>query len=109
MVVQWVYRLKRRLREGARLVVIDPRRIELVGAPHIKSDYHLPVRPGANVALLNAIAHTIVDEGLADLEFVDARCEKVAFLYGVLSTSHFNTASINILVSHIKCKTYLSC
>ena len=72
-------RLKRRLREGARLVVIDPRRIELVGAPHIKSDYHLPVRPGANVALLNAIAHTIVDEGLADLEFVDARCEKVAF------------------------------
>ena len=72
-------RLKRRLREGARLIVIDPRRIELVGAPHIKSDFHLPVRPGANVALLNAIAHTIVDEGLVDQEFVDARCEKVAF------------------------------
>ena len=59
--------------------MIDPRRIELVGAPHIKSDFHLPVRPGANVALLNAIAHTIVDEGLVDQEFVDARCEKVAF------------------------------
>ncbi len=72
-------RLKRRLREGARLIVIDPRRIELVGAPHIKSDFHLPVRPGTNVALLNAIAHTIVDEGLVDQEFVDARCEKVAF------------------------------
>lgn len=72
-------RLKRRLREGARLIVIDPRRIELVGAPHIKSDFHLPVRPGANVALLNAIAHTIVEEGLVDQEFVDARCEKVAF------------------------------
>lgn len=51
-------RLKRRLREGASLIVIDPRRIELVGAPHIKSDFHLPVRPGSNVALLNAIAHT---------------------------------------------------
>lgn len=72
-------RLKRRLREGARLIVIDPRRIELVGAPHIKSDFHLPVRPGTNVALLNAIAHTIVGEGLVDQEFVDARCEKVAF------------------------------
>ena len=55
-------RLKRRLREGASLIVIDPRRIELVGAPHIKSDFHLPVRPGSNVALLNAIAHTIVEE-----------------------------------------------
>ena len=64
-------RLKRRLREGARLIVIDPRRIELVGAPHIKSDYHLPVRPGANVALLNAIAHTIVEEGVVDQGFVD--------------------------------------
>ena len=72
-------RLKRRLREGASLIVIDPRRIELVGAPHIKSDFHLPVRPGSNVALLNAIAHTIVEEGLVDKDFVDERCEKVAF------------------------------
>lgn len=72
-------RLKRRLREGAQLIVIDPRRIELVGAPHIKSNFHLPVRPGANVALLNAIAHTIVDEDLIDRAFVSERCEKVAF------------------------------
>ena len=72
-------RLKRRLREGASLIVIDPRRIELVGAPHIKSDFHLPVRPGSNVALLNAIAHTIVEERLVDQDFVDERCEKVAF------------------------------
>ena len=72
-------RLKRRLREGAHLIVIDPRRIELVGAPHVKSDLHLPVQPGANVALLNAIAHTVVDEGLMDAEFVKARCEETAF------------------------------
>ena len=58
--------------EGARLIVIDPRRIELVGAPHIKSDFTAS-ETGANVALLNAIAHTIVDEGLVDQEFVDAR------------------------------------
>jgi formate dehydrogenase major subunit len=72
-------RLKRRLREGAHLIVIDPRRIELVGAPHVKSDLHLPVQPGANVALLNAIAHTVVDEGLMDADFVNARCEETAF------------------------------
>ncbi|MBL6906552.1 MAG: formate dehydrogenase subunit alpha [Luminiphilus sp.] len=72
-------RLKRRLREGAHLIVIDPRRIELVGAPHVKSDLHLPVQPGANVALLNAIAHTVVDEGLMDADFVKARCEEMAF------------------------------
>jgi len=72
-------RLKRRLREGAHLIVIDPRRIELVGAPHVKSDLHLPVQPGANVALLNAIAHTVVDEGLMDADFVKARCEETAF------------------------------
>ena len=72
-------RLKKRLREGAHLIVIDPRRIEIVGAPHVRSDLYLPVRPGANVALLNAMAHTIVDEGLMDQHFVDSRCDKVAF------------------------------
>jgi formate dehydrogenase major subunit len=50
-----------------------------VGAPHVKSDLHLPVQPGANVALLNAIAHTVVDEALMDADFVKARCEETAF------------------------------
>jgi formate dehydrogenase major subunit len=72
-------RLKRRLREGARLVVIDPRQIELVSAPHVAADYHLPVHPGTNVALLNALAHVIVTEGLADDAFIAARCEMPAF------------------------------
>ena len=71
--------LKRRLREGARLIVIDPRQIELVNAPHVQADYHLPVRPGSNVAALNAIAHTIVVEALYDQAFIDARCEADAF------------------------------
>ncbi len=68
-------RLKRRLREGAKLIVIDPREIELVSSPHVKSDYHLPVRPGTNVVLLNALAHTIVTEGLEAKSYIRERCE----------------------------------
>jgi formate dehydrogenase major subunit len=72
-------RLKRRLREGAKLIVIDPRATELVNAPHVKADYHLPVRPGTNAALLTALAHVIATEGLIDEAFVAARCELKAF------------------------------
>lgn len=72
-------RLKRRLRQGARLIVIDPRRIELVSSPHIKADFHLQVRPGTNTALLTAIAHVIATEGLIDEAFVNERCELPAF------------------------------
>lgn len=72
-------RLKRRLREGAKLIIIDPRKIELVSSPHIKADFHLPVRPGTNVAILNALAHTIVIEGLYDNNYVASRCDDKAF------------------------------
>lgn len=71
--------MKRRLREGAKLIVIDPRRIDLVKTPHGAADYHLKLRPGTNVAILNALAHVIVDEKLVDEEFVAARCETEAF------------------------------
>ena len=72
-------RLKRRLREGAKLIVIDPRSIELVDSPHIKADFHLPVRPGTNTALLTSMAHVIATEGLIDEAFVAERCELSAF------------------------------
>jgi formate dehydrogenase major subunit len=72
-------RLKKRLREGAQLIVIDPRTIELVHSPHIEAAYHLPVNPGANVAVLNALAHVIVSESLHDQAFIDERCEADAF------------------------------
>jgi formate dehydrogenase major subunit len=72
-------RLKRRLREGAKLIVADPRRIDLVDGPHVKAAYHLQLRPGTNVALINAIAHTIVTEGLLADEFIAQRCEPLAF------------------------------
>jgi formate dehydrogenase major subunit len=72
-------RLKKRLRQGARLIVIDPREIELVNAPHIKAEHHLAINPGTNVAVLNALAHTIVTEGLEDKAFIEARCEEPAY------------------------------
>lgn len=57
-------RMKRRLREGAKLIVIDPRRIDLVRSPHIEAAHHLQLAPGTNVAVVNAIAHVVVTEGL---------------------------------------------
>ena len=68
-------RMKKRLREGARLIVADPRRIDLVKSPHIRADYHLPLKPGSNVAFINAMAHVIVTEGLVDEAYVRERCE----------------------------------
>ncbi|CAN5340709.1 formate dehydrogenase subunit alpha [soil metagenome] len=68
-------RMKQRLREGARLIVADPRRIDLVRSPHIEADHHLQLNPGTNVAVVNAMAHVVVAEGLADRAFVSARCE----------------------------------
>jgi len=67
--------LKRRLRQGARLIVIDPRQIALVRTPHIEADYHLQLRPGTNVAIMNAIAHVVVTEGLAKDAYAQERCE----------------------------------
>ena len=73
-------RMKRRLRgqdgkPAAQLIVVDPRRIDLVRTPHIKAAHHLPLRPGTNVAVLTALAHVIVTEGLANEAFVRERCD----------------------------------
>ena len=70
--------MKRRLREGAQLIVADPRRIDLVRTPHVAAAHHLQLRPGTNVALLNSLAHVVVTEGLVDEAFVRARCEAPA-------------------------------
>ncbi|MDD9376378.1 formate dehydrogenase subunit alpha [Streptomyces sp. ZAF1911] len=71
-------RMKRRLREGAELIVVDPRRIDLVRSPHIQAAHHLQLKPSTNVAVVNAMAHVVVTEGLADLAFVAQRCEGFA-------------------------------
>ncbi len=68
-------RLKQRLRKGARLIVVDPRRTDIVRSPHVEAQYHLALKPGTNVAVLTAMAHVIVTEGLVDEEFIRERCD----------------------------------
>jgi len=72
-------RLKRRLREGAKLIVVDPRRTELVDGPHVRATHHLQLRPGSNVAFVNAMAHVIVTGGLADEAYIRERCDIAAW------------------------------
>ncbi|MET0312410.1 MAG: formate dehydrogenase subunit alpha, partial [Burkholderiaceae bacterium] len=69
-------RMKKRLREGAKLIVVDPRRIDLVESPHIVADFHLQLRPGTNVALITSLAHVVVTEGLVDAKYVAERCDE---------------------------------
>lgn len=72
-------RMKQRLREGAKLIVIDPRAIDLVRTPHVEAEHFLPLRPGTNVAMLNALAHVVVTEGLVAEDYVKERCDSKAF------------------------------
>ncbi|MBX3524819.1 MAG: formate dehydrogenase subunit alpha [Rhodoblastus sp.] len=72
-------RLKKRLRAGAKLIVADPRRIDLVQSPHIRAAHHLQLRPGTNVALLTSLAHVIVTEGFVNETYVHERCDLAEF------------------------------
>ena len=72
-------RMKRRLRAGAELIVVDPRRIDLVKTPHVEAKYHLGLQPGTNVAVINAMSHVVVTEGLVDEAFVAERCDRPTF------------------------------
>lgn len=72
-------RLKQTLRKGAKLIVVDPRQIEMVRTPHIEATHHLQLLPGTNVAIINAMAHVIAEEGLIDREFVNERCDLDSF------------------------------
>jgi formate dehydrogenase major subunit len=71
--------LKRRLRQGAQLIIADPREIALVRTPHIQAAEHLQLKPGTNVALLNALAHVVVTEGFVRQGYVAERCEPESF------------------------------
>ncbi len=72
--------MKKRLRQGAKLIIVDPREIDLVNkSPHIKADYHLKLRPSTNVALINALGHVIVTENLINEDFVNSRCDVASF------------------------------
>ena len=67
--------MKKRIRQGAKLIVIDPRRIDMVDSPHVKAAHHLALTPGTNVAVMTALAHVIVTEGLAAEAFIRERCD----------------------------------
>jgi formate dehydrogenase major subunit len=71
--------MKRRLRQGAKLIVVDPRKIGLVRSPHIEADYHLPLLPGTNVPMINAIAQVCIKEGFIDEDYVAERCDTESF------------------------------
>ena len=72
-------RMKQAIRKGAQLIVIDPRVIPLVRTPGIRAAHHLQLMPGTNVAVINALAHVIVTEGLAKRDFINSRCEEKSF------------------------------
>lgn len=67
--------MKRRLQQGAKLIVLDPRKIGLVKSARIKADYHLPLLPGTNVPMINALAHVVISEGLAAEDYIRERCD----------------------------------
>ncbi|MBE0438617.1 MAG: formate dehydrogenase subunit alpha [Gammaproteobacteria bacterium] len=71
--------MRRRLRQGAKLIVVDPRHIDLLKTPHLKEAHHLALRPGSNVALINSIAHVIITEGLENNKFITTRCDKDSY------------------------------
>ena len=64
-------RFRRAMTRGARIIVINPKRVELCD----QADLFIQPRPGTDVALFNAMARVILDEGLANLDFVAARTE----------------------------------
>jgi len=66
--------IKRAVARGAKLIVADPRKIELTGI----SELHMAQRSGSDVALINAMMHVILEEGLADEQFIADRTEGFA-------------------------------
>lgn len=73
-------RMIRAHRKGATLIVADPRRIPLAD----EADLYLPVRPGTNIALIHAMCHVILEEGLEDRDFIAERTEGFEFLEDTL-------------------------
>lgn len=72
-------RLLNRLRQGARLIVVDPREINMLKAPHVNNPIHLQLSPGTNVAMMNSLAHAIISEGLEDKSYIEERCDKAGY------------------------------
>ena len=76
--------LKNAVKNGTRLILADPRRSEL--ARH--ATYYLQSKPDSDVSMLNAIMHTIVEEGLVAEDFVNDRTSGYAALRD--NVAHFS-------------------
>lgn len=63
--------IKQACRRGAKLIVIDPRKIPLANS----ADLFLQIKPGANAALFNSMLQVIIEQNLADSEFINSRTE----------------------------------
>ncbi|MFF7896311.1 molybdopterin-dependent oxidoreductase [Streptomyces sp. NPDC007907] len=77
-------RMMERVKAGARLIVVDPRRT----ATAAKADLFLQVRPGTDLALLNGLLHLLHEDGHTDPEFVEAHTEGWEDLPGFLADYH---------------------
>jgi formate dehydrogenase alpha subunit len=80
--------LKRSVRHGGRLILVDPRATDMARLAYL----HLRPRPGTDAALFNGMLRVLVDEGLADRAFVEARTEGLEEL--VASLAPFDLASV---------------
>jgi formate dehydrogenase alpha subunit len=83
--------LRAKYESGAKIIAVDPRRTELVD----HADVWLRLKPGTNVTLLNAIAHVIIEEGLANAAFISGRTENFeAFSQNLAAYSPEQTAGV---------------
>lgn len=73
-------RMRARLREGAGVIVLDPRETDILSTPHMGAKWHLPLRPGTNVAVVTSLAYVIVKEKLYDEAFIREKCDWDEFL-----------------------------
>lgn len=65
------YKMRQAKRNGAKLIVVDPRRIDLAE----EADYWLRIKSGTDIPFLNGLMHIIIKEGLQDKKFIETRCE----------------------------------
>jgi formate dehydrogenase major subunit len=99
-------RLKKRLRQGAKLIVVDPRRTDMVESPHIKAQHHLALTPGTNVAVVTALAHVIVTEGIYNEAFIRERCDWDEFRdYAEFVSLPQNSPEATELLTGVKAET----
>ena len=74
--------MKRAKKNGAKLIVADPRRIEMADL----ADLYLQIKPGTNIALINGLCHVIIRDGLTDEQFIETQTEEFDTLKNFLTS-----------------------